>query len=57
MFAGVWTKAEEESLLRFVEEVRNERVDNYNGAGGIAWTDVSKRMNYTRGRQQCSAKW
>jgi hypothetical protein len=51
---GPWSTAEEQDLARIVQEICNK------GGGsreGIPWSEVSKRMAHTHGRQQCSAKW
>jgi Myb-like DNA-binding domain len=55
IISGRWTAEEEEELSRIVMELKNEQSQDFDAA--ISWTEVSKRMNYTRGRQQCSAKW
>jgi hypothetical protein len=51
---GRWSKAEEESLFRIVTEMRSEQGDS---DSNITWSEVTRRMGYIRGRQQCIAKW
>ncbi|RDB22752.1 DNA-binding protein REB1 [Hypsizygus marmoreus] len=52
---GVWTRAEEEDLIRIVTDMT---VKQGKGADNdVFWGRVSELMGGTRGRQQCRIKW
>jgi len=48
---GRWSKDEEDKLREIVSALSDREI------GSIFWTEVSKKMGSTRGRQQCSEKW
>ncbi|KIY49371.1 hypothetical protein FISHEDRAFT_12500, partial [Fistulina hepatica ATCC 64428] len=51
--AGAWEPHEEEELIRIVAEMQEGKdLDN-----DIFWTAISQKMNGTRTRTQCRAKW
>jgi Myb-like DNA-binding domain len=55
--AGRWSKDEEDELIRVVAEINDEFGGGSGDNSNVSWVTVSERMNHTRGRQQCQAKW
>ncbi|EJD36576.1 hypothetical protein AURDEDRAFT_117052 [Auricularia subglabra TFB-10046 SS5] len=52
---GVWTPAEEADLTRIVREMTLDQ--GKTADSDIFWTEVARRMDNRRSRQQCRVKW
>ena len=52
---GAWTKEEEAELTRIVREMTLDQ--GKTADTDVFWTEVARRMDNRRSRQQCRVKW